>query len=476
MADNMLSVGIDVGTSTTQLVFSLLEIRNLTGSFQIPKLSISGKRILYQSNIYSTPITGVNEINAQALEKIVRDEYDKAGYSPADVQTGAVIITGESARKENATSVLQSLGGYAGDFVVATAGPDLEAILAGKGSGAYKYSKDNNCTAVNLDIGGGTSNIVLFDRGKVISTGSLDIGGRLIRLDKDLKVRHVSQSAGFIAEGFGLSICQGEQTDIGALERLCEQMVFLLEELLGVRPHSALLEKVRTTGSGSFRLEKRPDVLFFSGGVAEAVYYHMDDPLQYGDIGTLLGKAIHNGLLPSFFAVKRPQEVIRATVIGAGVHSTALSGSTIHFDAMLLPLKNLPILRLSDLEQKTCLAGDNELLIQRVSHILAQYGTERLVFAMKGLPDPTYSELLRLADVLLRTADVVLPKESPLLVLTEEDNAKVLGQALSKQNHQNRGIVTLDSISAEDGDYLDIGKPLTSGTALPVAVKTLAFS
>lgn len=98
-----------------------------------------------------------------------------------------MIITGETARKENANSVLQAMSGYAGDFVVATAGPDLESIIAGKGAGAQSYSKEYHTSVVNLDIGGGTTNLVLFNDDELLDTACFDIGGRLIRISPQTK-------------------------------------------------------------------------------------------------------------------------------------------------------------------------------------------------------------------------------------------------------------------------------------------------
>ena len=43
--DTMLSVGIDVGTSTTQLVFSRLTVENIANVFSIPRITIVDKQI-----------------------------------------------------------------------------------------------------------------------------------------------------------------------------------------------------------------------------------------------------------------------------------------------------------------------------------------------------------------------------------------------------------------------------------------------
>ncbi len=183
MKEELLSVGIDIGTSTTQLIFSKLTVENTASNFSVPRISIVDKEIVYRSKVYFTPLISATEINGEEIKEIVESEYKKANIDKDDIQTGAVIITGETARKENANDVLHALSGFAGDFVVATAGPDLESIISGKGAGAHIYSKEHSTTVVNIDVGGGTSNLSLFKRGEVVDTGCLDIGGRLIKVD-----------------------------------------------------------------------------------------------------------------------------------------------------------------------------------------------------------------------------------------------------------------------------------------------------
>ena len=131
-------------------------------------------------------------LDGAKIREIVEQEYRAAGVTPDMLQTGAVIITGETARKENAREVLEALAGLAGDFVVATAGPDLESVLAARGAGADKLSERERCCLLHYDIGGGTSNLALLDRGKLLSTGCLDVGGRLVKV-KDGKVAYVSE-------------------------------------------------------------------------------------------------------------------------------------------------------------------------------------------------------------------------------------------------------------------------------------------
>ncbi|NCB41350.1 MAG: ethanolamine ammonia-lyase reactivating factor EutA [Clostridia bacterium] len=471
----ILSVGIDIGTTTTQVIFSRLGMENTASYFAIPHVSIISKEVVYKSDIYMTPLKTPSLIDADQVKAIVESEFAKAGYTPSDTQTGAVIITGESARKENASLVLEKLSGFAGDFVVSTAGPDLESILAGKGSGAQQYSKEYNCTVANLDIGGGTTNIVVFDNGDVVTKGCLDIGGRLIRLAPNGALDYISRSVALVAAWKGVHINENEMPQRESLERICEGMAQLLEQALGLCEATALLNEVQTKGSSFLQIEKPIHSIFFSGGVADYIYGDEEDYLKYGDIGILLGRAIRHGKLGTSFSMIKPKETIRATVVGAGTYTTSISGSTITYAKDLLPLKNIPALKLTSAEEEDCFGGDWRKASAHVSWFKEQSASEKIVIVIKGKSNPTYLELKALARSFVKVAEENLGEQEPFIVIIREDMAKALGQALLDLFKVRRNIISLDAIHADDGDYLDIGRPFMDGLVIPVVVKTLIF-
>lgn len=219
----ILSVGIDIGTCTIQTVFSRLKMQNMAGYFAVPKIAIIEKETVFKGEIHKTPLIDFKTIDSEAVKNIIENDFKSANLTPKDTATGAVIITGESARKENAQSVLERLSSFAGEFVVSTAGPDLESIIAGKGSGAYQYSLDNYTTAVNIDIGGGTSNIVLFDKGETLSIGCLDIGGKQITVENN-KIAYISNSAKEVIDTIGENIKLGDNLDIAKLKAVANKM------------------------------------------------------------------------------------------------------------------------------------------------------------------------------------------------------------------------------------------------------------
>lgn len=479
MADKtaILSVGIDVGTSTTQVVFSKLQMDNAGGYFSVPRVAIVDKEVVYKSEVYMTPLKTDVLIDTEALRDIVAAEFRKAGYRPEDTDSGAVIITGESARKENSDAVLKSLSDFAGDFVVSAAGPDMESLIAGKGSGAWQYSMDHHCRVVNLDIGGGTTNVVLFEDGETLARGCLDIGGRLIRMNPQGIITKVSPAAAVMAQAAGVSVSVGDRCDELKLTAVTRQMAAALNAYLGVgtKDIDAILRQIKTPGSSDFPVPEKVQAVFFSGGVADLIYHESADTWAYGDIGVLLGRAIRESRLFTDFQKMEPGETIRATVVGAGTYTTTISGSTITYSDDIFPLKNIPVIKLDEELQEACFAGETEPVIRRIQWVLGQNDEEHFILAMPGKRNPGYMEMKRAAASIRQIMDRVQPPGEPILLVIESDIAKAMGQMIRQQPDLKRQVVAIDSIHVEDGEYVDMGKPMMNGMVIPVVVKTLIF-
>ena len=444
MSETLLSVGIDLGTTTTQMILSRLLVENTASAFTVPTMEITDREILYRSDIHFTPLLSPYLIDARAVRAIIEAEYTNAGIEPSDIQTGAVIITGETARKENAREVLQALSGFAGEFVVATAGPALESVLAARGAGADLAAKQAGCHVLHMDIGGGTTNMALFDpEGKLLETGCLNVGGRLMKFDRQGTL--IDRSP--VLNGID---CSDPQTVV-------KQLVQALEEAAGIQPKTDLLQRLITDRTVS--LPQAPVLLSFSGGVADLIGSTEENWLRYGDLGVLLGQAIGKSrLCEGRYLLGK--ETIRATVVGAGSYSTQLSGSTIYLANVNLPLHDLPVIRIDALSPEQ---------IRRKQTI---YEEQLVAFALAGWKAPAFSQINQLADTILQA---VAGKDRPLVIVLEQDMAKALGQALQLRLGGNAAIICLDGISIPEGSYLDLAQPVGNGAALPVVVKTLAF-
>lgn len=457
MSERLRSVGLDVGTTSTQMILSELTVENRASNFAVPEMEITEKQILYRSPVHFTPLLDESHVDGQALRVLVEKEYAAAGIRRESVDTGAVIVTGETSRKENAGTVLSALSDLAGEFVVATAGPDLESVLAAKGAGAAALSAETGKTVLHMDIGGGTSNLAWIENGIITETGCLNVGGRLIKFDENGIVYYVSPVLAGITD-----VKAGDRITEKALAAVAEILTQALEMAACLREKTALLDKLTTAETRSLPLKNEPaQILSFSGGVADCIDI-THDWKKFGDMGPTLGQMIRGSrLCRGGYALGR--ETIRATVIGAGCHSTQLSGSTVFYQNLPLPLKNLPVVRLTKQEQHLPVEELADLIRQRLKR-----HEEQAVLAMPGLPSPSYSEIGRLAQAI---SDGM---EEPLLVAVEQDMAKALGQALALRRKPGTACLCIDRVALEDGSFLDVGSPV--GPALPVVVKTLILN
>lgn len=474
MQEEILSVGIDIGTSTTQLVFSKIMVKNMASAFNIARIEIVSKTIIYRSAIYFTPLIGDTRIDMQAAMKIVDQEFQSAGIDRKDVTIGAVIITGETARRDNANEVLHALSGYAGDFVVATAGVDLESIISGKGAGSDAYSKENSTTVANVDIGGGTSNIAIYNHGDTVAAGCMDIGGRLIKIDEHQNIYYISRKVQTIIEQEKLNIKLGEKAIEGELRKLCQIMAQSLAALLRLTEPGTYYNLFTT--AKDIKYEGVVNYVTFSGGVADVFYYHQDerDLYKYGDIGIILAQEMHRSSYFSGDKVIVPQETIRATVVGAGAHTADISGSTIAYDASLLPLKNVPVVKVPFDLDMTELEFSAEIR-KRMEWFQINGEFQNVAIAFDGIVSPSIRQVDLCANAIVTAMDGILNEETPLIILVEADMAKALGHAIRSIYKNKHSIISIDSVRTSDGDYIDIGTPIAGGVVLPVVIKTLIF-
>lgn len=469
MVEKILSAGIDVGTSTTQLIFSRITIENTSGFGAIPKLEIKSKEILYKSKIYNTPLKNENEIDEDNVYKLIENEYEIAGINPKDLNTGAVIITGETVRKKNAREVADKLSQLAGEFVVVTAGPDLESILAGKGSGASTISKYTGKIVANLDIGGGTTNICIFKEGQVIDTTCLDIGGRLIKI-KEQKIIYISEKMKKLISSIGLSLRTGEMVNKEKIILITRRMTEILEEITGRKEKSKILQELYT--NHGLLKDEIPEVITFSGGVAACFDKECND-YEYDDIGVIFANEIKKSII--YDHTVKAKETVRATVIGAGNFSMDVSGSTIGYYNCKFPYKNLPVIFV-----KVEKIEDVDKLLENVRTILLKVYEEknmcsRFVLAFNGIKCPSFFEIEKMSEQIIRVFDYFLCINSEIIVVSMSDTAKALAQAIRRKVYKNRMILCIDGIKCNFGDYIDIGKPIASGQVVPIVVKTLIF-
>ena len=484
MAERLLSVGLDVGTTSTQLIVSELAIENRASSFAVPDMAITDRLVRYQSPVHFTPLNGEFLVDGEKIRQLVEAEYASAGIRREDVDTGAVIITGETSRKENARAVLAALSDFAGDFVVATAGPDLESVLAARGAGAVAWSEQTGKPVLHMDIGGGTSNLAWIEEGKIVATGCLNVGGRLVKYDESHRLYYVSPVL--------TKLCKLKSGDIvteADLRSVADLLTQALEMAAGLREPTELLEMLWTEETKDGVIARReapwqspldmqrlkgiatpvcalarndgeaePWVISFSGGVADCI--GREDPwTAFGDMGPTLGRAIRESRLCRG-EYRLGEQTIRATVIGAGCHSAQLSGSTVFYKNVAFPMKNLPVAAVTEEEQTDA---------ARIRDALSRQEGERVALALPGIIAPAYEQVKTMA------ANLALGFGSrPVILALEQDMAKALGHALALVLPPDREVLCIDNVRLDSHSYLDVGAPV--GPALPIVVKTLILS
>jgi len=471
--ETLLSAGIDIGTSTTKLVISRFTLMNMAGGMHVPRIEIIDKEVLYRSPIFRTPLLSSTVIDLKEVDKIVHSEYEKAGVSPKEIQTGAVIITGETATKQNAEEMIHHLSDTAGDFLVATAGPDLEGIIAAKGSGAFEYAKRTDKMVANVDIGGGTANIAVYDGAILAGTATLHVGGRLIEFEQG-KVKSISTPIQRLLDQNGWQLRIGDDKSSSTINKVIVEMVRIL---------SRTLSKELTSKDEVLLLGHEPnwvrsvEVVFVSGGISECIYNqeeHSDLDAIYDDIGMELASALRREMSNEQFEWRVPDETVRATVLGAGTQTTNISGATIQVDSNDLPQKNLPVFEIS-FEDDFSL-GMNKLT-KGMKEAVEVYDPGRegqnFVIYITNLPYLGFRDIQLMAKELLEARLLKPNPEQPLIIVLQSDHAKVLGQTLQAQDGK-QSILCVDQIDVEHGDYMDIGQIMQSGV-VPVVIKTLTF-
>lgn len=466
------SVGITVGSSTSHLMFSELLIRR--SDSRLSKFEITERKVIHKSPIIFTPYLGGIEIDTGRLHQFFKEVYTEAGYTPDDVDTGAIIITGYASRKKNAEAILELFSRWAGKFVCATAGPNLESLMAAHGSGAVSLSKETGKTVMNIDIGGGSSKIAVVQAGTVIDTSSVYVGSRIIATDQEKQVTRVEESANQVAEKLGIDLRTGMKLTDDDMKMVAGILTDCLFELIERKGISPLTQKLMETLPIQYNTEI--DIIMFSGGVAEYIYGYEKD--NFYDLGPYLGEGIKHRMEKLCLLYQQPAERIRATVMGAAQYSVQVSGNTIFLSSnTVLPKRNLKVVKVIIKEKKMT----SEQLYKAVQKSLDTYGLDRpqsdhhINVVALDLPSetvPDYAFLRALAEGVVSACAESL---DDIVLLLNLDVAKLLGNIIVEDIGFSGDVICLDGIDVGELDYVDIGSEIQYSRTVPVIVKNLVF-
>ncbi|MHA1675506.1 MAG: ethanolamine ammonia-lyase reactivating factor EutA [Promethearchaeota archaeon] len=485
----VLSVGIDVGSSTSHLIFSRLTLKreysfiNTTNRFKVVD-----RKIVYEGEIIFTPLLDKSTIDTEKLIEFFKKEYEKANITPEMIDTGAVIVTGETAKKDNAAEIVKRLSSEAGKFVCASAGPNFESMLGIMGSGMAKESKRLHQTIMNVDIGGGTSNIAIALNGNVISTSCINVGGRLLGIDKDFKIWRIDEPTELVMQELGLNYKLGDIISEEDVSKIAKAYANALFEVMKGPAKTSIAKLLMMTENIDFSIPVQR--YSFSGGVAEMIY-NADKKLEkdnstsnlnpYNDIGQYLANEIKILIEKHKLPLIEPKNKIRATVIGAGAFSLTVSGSTCYWDGTVnLPLNNIPIVPIELDYNKFYFDGYQEYVKQKIDLALRNFNLVEGedVYALYFKEHINRPAIVPFSESIEYSFPNSIIKNKPILIILGEDGGKMFGLTIKRITSIKKNLLCLDELNLEAGDWVDIGAPLNTGAkkAFPITKKSLVFN
>lgn len=467
------SVGIDIGSSTSHLVFSKLILKR-ERNFQNPsyRFMLVDREIIYESDIIFTPLIDQYTIDIDAVVKFCEDEYQKAGLTRNDVDTGAVVVTGETAKKQNAAEIVDRIASASGKFVSASAGPNYESVLGAMGSGIIDLSAETGKTIMNIDIGGGTSNIAICSEGKVFSTSCINAGGRLLGIDPEFKIWRIDQPTIFIMQQLGMKYGLGDTISEDDAKLIAETFAQALIEVMTGPAESAIAKELMMTDDCDFSVTI--DSYSFSGGIAELIY---DSDEEFDDIGRYLADAILHLVDEKGLSIIEPKIKIRATVIGAGAFTLSVSGSTCYSDKSIeFPITNIPVLPVN-VNLDNYRAGIVEEEIHRaLSKVDIEEGTDVVALYFKERLYHSYTWLQEFVKSIEHALPKTIENKKMIILLFGHDIGKMVGLMIRRETSIEHNLISLDELFLEEGDWIDIGAPIGDPPVFPVTVKSLIFN
>jgi ethanolamine utilization protein EutA len=468
------TVGIDIGSSTSHLLFAKVTLQRQSQALS-SRFVVVGREVVWRSPIMLTPFASDGTIDAEALEHFIHDCYRDAGLRRADVDSGAVILTGEAIKRQNARAIDELFAGEAGRFVCATAGHKLEATLAAHGSGAVQRSRQLGQRLLHVDIGGSTTKLALVDRGRLLGVCAFAAGGRVLATDAAGRWTRIDDSARLVAEDLGLEVEPATFADPAARRRVARRLAQVTADHLA----GARLDRLGMALQLTELLPPEsapPDALTVSGGVSEYLFGREHRP--FGDIAELLADELRHQIkervrLPVF----DPGQGIRATVIGASQFTVQVSGKTIYLPReVVLPVHNVPVVQMdvdlsgtidSDVVSRAVGAGTSRLG-------LSPEGPLAVAFRWGG--DPEYARLAALGRGILRAVAPDGFRERLLLLAIDGDVGRTLGSVMQHELGLSGPLAAVDGLQLDELDYLDVGELIDPPGVVPVVIKSLLFS
>ncbi len=456
MSDFVKLIGLDFGTTTSSAVVAAARlVRNAaTGRTELGEL-----REDFRSDMVFTPLDG-DRVDVGRAGELLDAWLDAGDVRAEDLFGGGALRTGLTAQKDNAGALVALVRRRLDSAVIAAADdPCLESWLAFMGSCAGLSRAHPDQWFLNLDVGGGTTNLALGKGGEVLATGCLFVGARHVRVvPSTYEIVKLSRYARALFDRLGVRKGEGECLTPSEVEAVVAYYVGLLEAAAAgdpgpfQEPAAALHQQI------PLRLPAGVSevVVTLSGGVGELVYAHLlGKPLPattyFGDLGVdVARRLLASPRWAGHFRDFVPAGGGRATVYGLLRHSTQISGNTLFLPRPeLLPLPDLPVLG------TVALASTDEQIHNLLD--LAGRGARGgcLRAALDGHAPAAARDLARRLAALLRARR--FPPDRTLVIVLEENLGKTFGQYLTEWGTLPLSAVVVDEVACRGARFVRVG-------------------
>jgi ethanolamine utilization protein EutA len=454
-------IGLDFGSTTTSGVVARARLHG--GADR--RSELSDVVVEYRSEPIFTPFRD-SQIDERALADWLEDWLRAAGVERLEIAAGGAIVTGLAAQAQNAGIVRQLVRERFGEALVATADDAaLESWLAFMANCRELSLAEPHATFLNLDIGGGTTNVALGRAGQVRTVGCYNIGARHVRFEPGTyRVTGVSDVGRRLLADLDLPASGVLAT--ADVARLVDFFVQALEAITSrarlpgthdSRPslrertsfHGAKGDEYEYLVSLGFEAScAEPPIVTLSGGVGELAYRaalgeELPGVTAYGDLGVDLARRICGSpILATDLRTHTPAALGRATVLGLAIHHVQLSGATLFLpDPAVLPLAELPIVGRLDAKSSD---DDVAAALELVSH------SHRGACLAIELPDAHYETVRSLGGRLAAALEArPLPEARPLVLLVNQNVGKTLGQYATRWRRLPATLIVLDELPDE---------------------------
>jgi ethanolamine utilization protein EutA len=419
---------------------------------------LSDVREVFRSPIVLTPFTSAG-LDEGRLEQHL-DEWLASAAADEPIFGGGALVTGLAAQQHNSAALVDLVRSRVSDVLVATAGdPCLEAWLAFQANAGPLSRAQPDRWAINLDIGGGTTNIAIGKGGEVFRTGSLFVGARHVEVvPGTYRIVRFSDYARALLHELGIAAQPGDSLTEAEVLRILDWQIALVDAAVTgdraafVIPLGRMHEQVIFDRPD----EVRDPIFCLSGGVGELVYDILQGrPLPtttaFGDLGIDLAHRIADSLdWAAGLAESRQPHAGRATVYGLLLYATQVSGSTVYLpDPFLLPARDVPILG-------RVTSNSTAEQIRDILQLVARSAPGGCVVVSLGSGDASTVRQLgeRFASA-IRTSNI--PPSALLVLIVPENVGKALGGYVSQWGAVPVRLIVLDEIEPLDARFIQIG-------------------